>query len=186
MPLFKRRGLAAHSCQGTLTVMKGPKRDLSLAIAADAPSPYFGYSSRENRGAPRWSLQYEKITENRPNRIGLRVDACHAAPGACGKQELQLGKTMDAQKVTAATGRPFAIEGDSSVRFRRPLENEGRHGLMPWPTLHAEGITLGNVEWAATGKDGAASRTQGHVSCRRSDALEPAANSGRRQTDGCR
>lgn len=56
-----------------------------------------------------------------------------------------------ADKLRNATGRPFAINGDLSVSWRRPPETQGLWRYIPWPHFHAEDVTLGNPGWAATG-----------------------------------
>lgn len=57
------------------------------------------------------------------------------------------------QRVSEATGRPFAINGDLSVEWHRSQsEGGGWRSLVPWPQIRAQDIVLGNPEWA--GNDG--------------------------------
>jgi uncharacterized protein involved in outer membrane biogenesis len=52
-------------------------------------------------------------------------------------------------RVTEATGRPFAINGDLSLTWHRSQEElSGWRGKIPWPLLSAQDVTLGNPEWA--------------------------------------
>ncbi|NML31318.1 AsmA family protein [Paraburkholderia antibiotica] len=50
-------------------------------------------------------------------------------------------------KVTQAIGRPFAINGDLKVGWRRPVGETGWRGWVPWPRFSAANITIGNPEW---------------------------------------
>lgn len=53
------------------------------------------------------------------------------------------------QRVSEATGRPFAIHGDLSVNWRRAdLPRTGLAGWIPWPHLSAHELTLGNPDWS--------------------------------------
>ncbi|WP_337367505.1 AsmA family protein [Noviherbaspirillum denitrificans] len=55
-------------------------------------------------------------------------------------------------KVSEATGRPFAINGDLSFRWERPPEQQaGWRRFIPWPHIRALDISLGNPGWARTG-----------------------------------
>jgi AsmA family protein len=55
-------------------------------------------------------------------------------------------------KVTEASGRPFAINGDLSLSWNQsPETGGGWRGWIPWPHLIAKDITLGNPDWARTG-----------------------------------
>lgn len=55
-------------------------------------------------------------------------------------------------KVSAATGRSFAINGDLSFSWERPPEQQvGWRRFVPWPHIRAQDITLGNADWARTG-----------------------------------
>ncbi|ARP96409.1 AsmA family protein [Bordetella genomosp. 13] len=51
-------------------------------------------------------------------------------------------------RVSEAIGRPFAINGDLSVAWRREPDETGWRGWVPWPRVTAEDITVGNTEWA--------------------------------------
>jgi uncharacterized protein involved in outer membrane biogenesis len=52
-------------------------------------------------------------------------------------------------KVSQAIGRPFAIQGDLSVDWRREPSEGGWHALVPWPEFTARDIRVGNPAWAA-------------------------------------
>lgn len=52
------------------------------------------------------------------------------------------------ERVSEALDRPFAIEGDLSVKWRREPDSGGWRALMPWPHIAAEQMVLGNPEWA--------------------------------------
>jgi uncharacterized protein involved in outer membrane biogenesis len=53
--------------------------------------------------------------------------------------------------VSAALGRPFAINGDLSVTWERGAPGDsGWRGLVPWPHVSAQDLTLGNADWART------------------------------------
>ncbi|MFJ1302629.1 AsmA family protein [Pseudomonadota bacterium AL_CKDN230030165-1A_HGKHYDSX7] len=52
------------------------------------------------------------------------------------------------ERVSAAIGRPFAINGDLSVRWARDPEEGGWRGLVPWPHVRAQDLTVGNAPWA--------------------------------------
>lgn len=54
-------------------------------------------------------------------------------------------------KISAATGRPFAIQGDLTVSWQPPPEMQGLWRYVPWPHFHATDVTLANPEWAGTG-----------------------------------
>lgn len=55
-------------------------------------------------------------------------------------------------KVSAATGRSFAINGDLSFSWERPPEQQvGWRRFVPWPHIRAQDITLGNADWVRTG-----------------------------------
>jgi AsmA family protein len=55
-------------------------------------------------------------------------------------------------KVSEATGRAFAVNGDLSFSWERPPEQQvGWRRFVPWPHLRAQDITLGNPDWARTG-----------------------------------
>ena len=51
-------------------------------------------------------------------------------------------------KVSQAIGRPFAINGDLVVTWKRAEGEAGWRRLVPWPRLSASDITVGNTEWA--------------------------------------
>lgn len=55
------------------------------------------------------------------------------------------------QRVSEATGRPFAIQGDLVLEWDRPRAETGWRRWVPWPRLRAQNITLGNAEWGKTG-----------------------------------
>ena len=52
------------------------------------------------------------------------------------------------EQVSAALDRPFAIEGDLSVAWRREPESNGWRAWVPWPHIAAEQLLLGNPDWA--------------------------------------
>lgn len=52
-------------------------------------------------------------------------------------------------KVSQAIGRPFAIQGDLSVDWRREPAEGGWHAWVPWPEFTARDIRVGNPAWAA-------------------------------------
>lgn len=55
-------------------------------------------------------------------------------------------------KVSEATGRTFAINGDLSFTWERPPEQQiGWRRFVPWPHIRAQDITLGNPDWSRTG-----------------------------------
>lgn len=54
------------------------------------------------------------------------------------------------QRVSDATGRHFAIQGDLDVTWRRPPATQaGWTGWIPWPHVSAVDIVLGNPSWVA-------------------------------------
>lgn len=54
-------------------------------------------------------------------------------------------------KVSEATGRSFAINGDLSFSWERPPEQQiGWRRFLPWPHIRAQDITLGNADWSNT------------------------------------
>lgn len=56
-------------------------------------------------------------------------------------------------KVAAATGRSFAINGDLSFSWERPEEQQvGWRRFVPWPHIRAQDVALGNADWARTGQ----------------------------------
>jgi hypothetical protein len=52
------------------------------------------------------------------------------------------------EKVSAALGRPFAINGNLSVDWRREPAEGGWRAWVPWPHVSAEQLRLGNPAWA--------------------------------------
>jgi hypothetical protein len=51
-------------------------------------------------------------------------------------------------RVSEATGRPFAINGDLSIAWRRPdAEESGWQRWVPWPQISARNIAVGNPDW---------------------------------------
>lgn len=52
-------------------------------------------------------------------------------------------------RVSEATGRPFAINGDLSLTWSySQSDSSGWRGLIPWPIFSARDVTLGNPDWA--------------------------------------
>ncbi|MBU9229101.1 AsmA family protein [Burkholderia multivorans] len=51
-------------------------------------------------------------------------------------------------KVSAAIGRPFAINGDLTVRWHRAAGETGWRAWVLWPTFVARNITIANPDWA--------------------------------------
>ncbi|MDP3815202.1 AsmA family protein [Pseudomonas sp.] len=58
-----------------------------------------------------------------------------------------LRPALNAQ-VSAALDRPFAINGELAVVWRREPEVDGWRGLLPWPHVQASDLSLGNPDWA--------------------------------------
>lgn len=52
-------------------------------------------------------------------------------------------------KVSNAIGRPFAVNGDLVLNWRRSEGETGWRRWVPWPRLSARDITIGNPDWAA-------------------------------------
>ncbi|MGO4325570.1 AsmA family protein [Cupriavidus sp. 2TAF22] len=52
------------------------------------------------------------------------------------------------QRVSEAIGRPFAVNGDLTLTWRRAEGETGWHTWVPWPRLSATDITVGNPGWA--------------------------------------
>ncbi len=51
-------------------------------------------------------------------------------------------------RVTEAAGRPFAINGDLAIEWRRPDTGEsGWHRWIPWPYFSARDVVFGNPDW---------------------------------------
>lgn len=59
----------------------------------------------------------------------------------------QLKPTVN-ERVSAAIGRPFAINGDLDVQWRRPAQEQGWRSWVPWPHISMEDVTIANAEWA--------------------------------------
>ncbi|CAB3734925.1 hypothetical protein LMG3458_05191 [Achromobacter deleyi] len=57
-------------------------------------------------------------------------------------------KPMINERVTAAIGRPFAINGDLSVQWTREPDEGGWRAWVPWPHVVANDISVGNPDWA--------------------------------------
>ena len=51
-------------------------------------------------------------------------------------------------KVSEELHRPFAINGDLSVVWRRELDEGGWRAWVPWPHVVAQDLTLGNPDWS--------------------------------------
>ncbi|WP_153100368.1 AsmA family protein [Paraburkholderia hayleyella] len=51
-------------------------------------------------------------------------------------------------RVSQAIARPFAIEGDLKITWRRPNEETGWRAWVPWPRFSAQTITVANPDWA--------------------------------------
>ncbi|MFC5582448.1 AsmA family protein [Rhodanobacter terrae] len=58
-------------------------------------------------------------------------------------------KPFISDKVGQAIGRPFAINGDLSVDWRRDRSGSWLGSLLPWPEFTAKQIAIGNPDWAA-------------------------------------
>ncbi|UAN02141.1 AsmA family protein [Achromobacter mucicolens] len=56
-------------------------------------------------------------------------------------------KPMINERATAAMGRPFAINGDLSVRWQREAGEGGWRSWVPWPRVVANDITIANTDW---------------------------------------
>ncbi|WP_063550827.1 AsmA family protein [Burkholderia territorii] len=52
------------------------------------------------------------------------------------------------EHVSTALGRPFAINGDLRVGWRRPDGETGWRAWVPWPSLSATQLEIGNPDWA--------------------------------------
>ena len=57
-------------------------------------------------------------------------------------------KPMINERASAAIGRPFAINGDLSVKWERQLDEGGWRAWVPWPRIIANDISVGNAPWA--------------------------------------
>ena len=58
----------------------------------------------------------------------------------------RLKPTID-EKVSAAIGRPFVIQGDLSATWQRERTEHGLAAWVPWPTFTARTIQIGNPSW---------------------------------------
>jgi len=58
----------------------------------------------------------------------------------------RLKPTID-DKVSAAIGKPFTIDGDISAAWSREPSEPGLRSLLPWPTFTARKIRIGNPTW---------------------------------------
>lgn len=56
-------------------------------------------------------------------------------------------KPLINEKASAALGRPFAINGDLQVEWRRPEGEHGWRAWIPWAEVTANDITVANTEW---------------------------------------
>ncbi|KVQ61830.1 AsmA family protein [Burkholderia territorii] len=52
------------------------------------------------------------------------------------------------EHVSTALGRPFAINGDLRVGWRRPDGETGWRAWVPWPSFSATQLEIGNPDWA--------------------------------------
>jgi uncharacterized protein involved in outer membrane biogenesis len=52
-------------------------------------------------------------------------------------------------KVSQAIGRPFAINGDLTLAWKRDRSGGWLASLLPWPQFTANAISIGNPAWAA-------------------------------------
>jgi uncharacterized protein involved in outer membrane biogenesis len=52
-------------------------------------------------------------------------------------------------KVSQAIGRPFAIDGDLTVDWRRDRNSSWPGSLLPWPEFTARDVSIANPNWAA-------------------------------------
>lgn len=50
-------------------------------------------------------------------------------------------------RVSQAIGRPFAINGDLMLTWKKPEGESGWRAYVPWPRLIANNITVGNPDW---------------------------------------
>ncbi|WP_233575705.1 AsmA family protein [Noviherbaspirillum saxi] len=68
--------------------------------------------------------------------------------------DLNRAKPWINERVSAATERSFAINGDLSLSWTRPLhQQQGWKRFVPWPHFQAKDVVLGNPDWAATGPE---------------------------------
>lgn len=52
------------------------------------------------------------------------------------------------EQASTALGRPFAINGDLKVGWRRPDGETGWRAWVPWPSFSATQLEIGNPDWA--------------------------------------
>ena len=57
-------------------------------------------------------------------------------------------RPMINERVSAAIGRPFAINGDLTVTWSRESDESGWRAWVPWPHIVANDISVANTEWA--------------------------------------
>ncbi len=57
-------------------------------------------------------------------------------------------RPMINERVSAAIGRPFAINGDLAVKWERQPDEGGWRAWVPWPRIIANDISVGNAPWA--------------------------------------
>lgn len=55
------------------------------------------------------------------------------------------------ERISAVTGRTFAIDGDLAVSWQRPSQRHSWRDWLPWPHLHATRVRLANPSWAQSG-----------------------------------
>lgn len=68
--------------------------------------------------------------------------------------DLNRAKPWINERVSEATGRSFAINGDLSLSWTRPLnQQQGWRRYVPWPHFQAKDVVLGNPDWATTGPE---------------------------------
>ncbi|MBD8882069.1 AsmA family protein [Rhodanobacter sp. 7MK24] len=58
----------------------------------------------------------------------------------------RLKPTIDA-KASTAIGRPFAINGDLGMEWKRDPQSQGWHAWLPWPHIVAHDISVANPAW---------------------------------------
>ncbi len=57
-------------------------------------------------------------------------------------------KPLINERASAAIGRPFAINGDLSIKWEREPDEGGWRAWVPWPHVIANDISVGNTPWA--------------------------------------
>lgn len=55
------------------------------------------------------------------------------------------------RQLSEVAHRQIQIDGDLNVDWQRPTELAGWRRLIPWPTIHAQAVTVGNPSWATSG-----------------------------------